>query len=252
MYNVFLDYGIFGLIFTIIIIIVLAFILTNFFVFVINKISNKWNLEITLNYLLKDFSKYATWIIAIFAILEVIGVDVSAIVVSLGIVGISIGFAARDIISSFIAGIFIIADNTVKIGEVIEIGDTRGRVQKLGFRTTTLVTTDNLIVTVPNSLLSKNFYISYTYLDEQRIDLEVSIPYNVDLENFKEIFIEQISTLDWVLEDSKPRIIVKEIISEEIILKISAWANEYSKIEQYRLNLANETRKILNELYKVY
>jgi len=251
MYNIFYDYGYLSIIFTIIIIILLAVILTNFIVFIINKISNRWDLEITLNYLLKDLSKYLIWIVAFFAILETVGVDVSAIVVSLGIVGISFGFAARDIISSFLAGIFIIADNTVKIGEVIEIGDVRGRVKSLGFRTTTLVTPDNLIVTVPNSVLSTNLYISYTYFDEQRIDLEVSIPYNVDLENFKEIFIEQTSALDWVLDDPKPRIVVKEIISEEITLKISAWANEYSKIEQYRLNLANETRKIINELYKV-
>ncbi len=250
MYNLFPDYNYMGSILTIIIIIVVAFVLTNIFAFLINKISKKFNLEITLNYLLKDLLKYSIWIIAFITILEVGGVDVSAIVVSLGIVGISVGFAARDIVSSFVAGMFILADKTVKVGEVIKIDDIRGKVKKLGFRTTTLVTPDNLIVTVPNSVLSKNPYLSYTYLDEQRVDLEIALPYNVDLEEFKSIFMEKIIGLDWVLDDSKPRVVVREMIPEGIILKISAWATDYSQIEIYRLNLANEARILITKISK--
>jgi small conductance mechanosensitive channel len=248
-YNEYIPYPEYlGPIISVILIIIFAFILTNFFVFIINKLSNKWSLEITFNYLLKDLSRYIIIIIALFTILEVVGVDVSAIVLSLGIIGVSFGFAARDIISSFLAGIFILLDNTVRVGEVIEVATVKGRVKKLGFRTTTLITPDNLIVTIPNSVLSNTAYISYTFFDEQRIDLEVSIPNSIDLEVFKTIFIKEVIVLDWVLKDPKPRVIVQEIMSGEIVLKISAWADEYYKIEDYRLNLANEVRKIINEM----
>ncbi|MBZ9571690.1 mechanosensitive ion channel family protein [Methanobrevibacter sp. TMH8] len=231
-----------------ILIVIISLILVKVFSFVINKATEKFDIEMTLNYLLKDLLKYSIYIIAFVLILDMAGINISALVVSLGIIGISIGFAARDIISSFVSGMFILADKTVKVGEVIEVDNIKGEVKKLGFRTTTLITSDNLIVTVPNSVLAKNPYINYTFLDEHRIDLEMIIPFNVNINKFKNIFIQRVSNLDWVLENSSPQVLVKEMVDCGIKLKISAWGKDYSKIEDCRLNLANELRKIINEI----
>jgi small conductance mechanosensitive channel len=231
-----------------IITVLISFIFVKLFSFLINKATKRFDIEITINYLLKDFVKYFISIIAFIIILNLAGIDVNGIVVSLGIVGISIGFAARDIISSFVSGIFIISDKTVKVGEIIEVEDIKGEVKKVGFRTTTLVTTDNLIVTIPNIVLAQNPYINHTFFDEHRIDLELIIPFNVSINEFKETFNKKISTLPWVLEDSSPRVVVKEMVNRGIKLKISAWAKDYSKIEKYRLNLADELRMIINEI----
>lgn len=229
-------------------VVIIALILVKFFSFLINKVTEKFDIEMTLNYLLKDISKYLIYIIAFAVILEMAGINISALVVSLGIVGISIGFAARDIISSFVSGIFILADKTVKVGEVIEVNDIKGKVKKLGFRTTTLVTPDNLIVTIPNSVLAKNPYVNYTFLDEHRIDLEVIVPFNIDVNKFKEVFIHRASNLEWALKDSSPQVIVKEMVDTGLMLKISAWSRDYSEIENCRLDLADEVRKLINEI----
>lgn len=228
--------------------VVIALILVKFFSFLINKAAEKFEIEMTLNYLLKDLMKYSIYIIAFVVILDMAGIDISALIVSLGIVGITIGFAARDVISSFVSGMFLLADKTVKVGEVIEVGDIKGKVKKLGFRTTTLITPDNLIVTVPNAVLAKNPYINYTFLDEHRIDLEVVIPFNVDINKFKDIFIQRVSNLEWVVPNSPPSVLVKEMIDSGIRLKISAWSKDYSQIENCRLKLADEVRKLINEI----
>jgi len=227
---------------------IISFILIKLFSFLINKATKKFDIEITIKYLLKDLVKYLIYIVAFIIILTLAGIDVNGLFVSLGIVGITIGFAARDIISSFVSGIFILFDKTVKVGEIIEVQNIKGEVKKLGFRTTTVVTPDNLIVTIPNGVLAKTPYINHNFFDEQRIDLDVIIPFNVDINKFKDIFIQEIFTLEWVLEDSPPRVIVKEMIDTGIRLKISAWAQDYSKIEIYRLNLADKVRKIINDL----
>ena len=227
---------------------VISFILIRFFSFLINKATKKFDIEITLNYLLKDLVKYLIYIAAFIIILTSAGVDVNGLFVSLGIVGITIGFAARDIISSFVSGIFILSDKTVKVGEIIEVQNIKGVVKKLGFRTTTVVTPDNLIVTIPNRVLATTPYVNHTFFDEQRIDLDVIIPFNVDINKFKDIFIQKTSNLEWVLEDSSPRVVVKEMIDTGIRLKTSAWGQDYSKIEAYRLNLADEVRKIINDI----
>ena len=227
---------------------IISAILIKLFSFLMNKATKKFDIEITLNYLLKDLVKYLIYIIAVIIILNLVGIDISGLVVSLGIVGIIIGFAARDIISSFVSGMFILADKTVKVGEIIEVNNIKGEVKKLGFRTTTLVTTDNLIVTIPNAVLAKNPYINHTFFDKQRIDLEVIMPFNVDINKFKDVFNQKISNLEWTLEDSSPRVVVKEMIDNGMRLKISAWGQDYSKMEIYRLDLGDEVRKIINEM----
>jgi len=229
---------------------IISFILIKLFSFLINKATKKFDIEITLNYLLKDLIKYSIYIIALIIILSLVGIDIGGLVVSLGIVSIIIGFAARDIISSFVSGMFILADKTVKIGEIIEVNNIKGEVKKLGFRTTTLVTADNLIVTIPNGVLAKNPYINHTFFDKQRIDLEVIVPFNVDINKFKDVFNQKISNLKWVLEDSSPRVVVEKMIDTGMRLKISAWGQDYSKMEIYRLDLADEVRKIINEIGK--
>ena len=244
--NFFPNNEVIGDIISITIILIVSYVLINILSYIINKFSVKIDLEKTIKYLLKDLTKYLIYIIAIILILEIIGVNVSGIFVSLGIIGVIVGFAARDIISNFMSGIFLLTDKTVKVGEFINVGNVEGKVKKLGFRTTTLITLDNLVVTIPNSVLSKNPYTSHTYLDETRVDLLVIIPYEVDLNDFKSSSIKAISKLEWVLKDFPPKVFMKEINEVGIKLKISAWINEYSKIEEYRMNLANVIREQIN------
>lgn len=244
--NPFPNYEFIGDIIAIAIILIVSYALINILAYVINKLSRKIDLEKTLEYLLKDLTKYLIYIIAVILILELLGVNISGIFISLGIIGVVVGFAARDIFSNFMSGIFLLADKTVKVGEFINVGNVEGKVKKLGFRTTTLVTLDNLIVTIPNSVLSKNPYTNYTYLDETRVDLIVMIPYEIDLNEFKSSAITIISKLEWVLKDSPPKIFIKEMNESGIMLKITAWLSEYSKIEECRMNLANVIRKQIN------
>jgi len=243
-------YSTFNFLIYAIITVIISFILVKLFSFIINKVTEKFDIDATLNYLLNDIFKYLIYISAFIIILNLAGIDVNGIIVSLGIVGISIGFAARDIISSFVSGMFILADKTVKVDEIIEVGNVKGKVKKLGFRTTTVVTADNLIVTIPNSVLATNPYINHTFFDNHRIDLNIVIPANINVGKFKGIFIQKISNLDWVLENSSPRVVVDEIMATGTKLKISAWAQDYSKIETHRLNLADEVREIINEVEK--
>jgi small conductance mechanosensitive channel len=235
------------LIYTVIVLLV-SFILVKILYFLINKITKKFEVELTLNYLLKDLAKYSIYILAFLIILSIAGVDINALLVSLGVFGITIGFAARDIISSFVSGMFILADKTVKVGEVIGVNDIKGNVKKLGFRTTTLITPDNLIVTVPNTVLAKNPYINYTFFDKHRIDLNVIIPFNIDIEEFQDFLIKKISDLKWTLKDSPSKVVVVGIVEGGVQLEVSAWGNEYSMIESCRLELANEIRKLINEM----
>jgi small conductance mechanosensitive channel len=227
------------------ILIIITLIIIKISMIVINKVTKKFDLELTLSYLLKDLIKYIIYIVAIAIGLKIFSVNVNSIILSLGIVSLSIGFAGRDIISNFISGMFILLDKTIKVGEVIETDNVHGKIKKVGFRTTTLLTPNNSLITIPNSVFSSNPYINHTYLNEHRIDLNILLVYDVDLINWKKELVKKVSNLKWVLDNSTPKIFVKELNEEGIKIIISVWAKDYFKIEEYRLILANEVKKLL-------
>ena len=115
-----------------------------------------FDLNLTAHYLFKDIVKYTVIIVAIAWILHVLGINLESIIISLGVVGIVIGFASQDIVSNFISGIFVISDKRIKVGEVIEVNGFKGTIKKVGFRNTTMINQDNYEITIPNSVLSKN------------------------------------------------------------------------------------------------
>lgn len=231
----------------ILIVLVVSFLIIHISAYLINKVIKHFDVDITISTLMKSVIKYFIYLICFIVILEILGINVTGLMISLGVVGLIIGLAGRDVLSNFISGIFILSDKTIKIGEIIEVEDIKGKVEKLGFRTTTLITSDHSIVTIPNSVLSSNPYINYTYLKNQPIELQVSVPYSTDLNHLKEVLVNKIDTLPWVLKDKPPKISVKKMDEEDILLEISVQTNSYAKIGEHKLNLAEEFRKIINQ-----
>ncbi|KZX16259.1 mechanosensitive ion channel family protein [Methanobrevibacter curvatus] len=231
----------------IIILIILSILLIKISEYIIKKSTVKFEIELTLSYLIRDSIKYIVIVSAIVIFLETIGIDITGIFWSLGIVGISVGFAGRDMISNFISGIFILADKTVKVGEKIEVDNVSGRVQRVGFRTTTLLTSDNILISIPNSVLSKNPYMNYTYLDEHRIDIDILVPYEKDLIELKKEILDIYCQFDWILPKTDPRFDTVGFEEKGIKIILSAWANDYEKRFEYKIILANEVRKLMSK-----
>lgn len=230
-----------------VIIIIVAFIISRVSYHIIIQIWKKFDFEITTKHVTIEFTKYFIYIIAIFAILHIFKVDIRAILVSLGVIGVSVGLAAKDLTSNILSGFFLLIDKTVKIGEFIEVGNVSGYVKKVSFRNTTLLTPDKKIINIPNSILSKNPYISHTFLEQHRIDFDIIIPFDIDSEKFKKEIVERISKINWVLDKPKPKIIYQEIIDTGVHAKIMAWTKDYKKRKVHRFDIANETLKVINE-----
>jgi len=95
--------------------------------------------------------KFFVLSIGILAALSAIGVQTSAVLASLGVVGLTIGFALRDTLSNIISGLLIFIDRPFTIGDLIEIDGKYGRVDRISLRTTRVVTPDGKMLAVPNA-----------------------------------------------------------------------------------------------------
>ena len=165
------------------IILIVALVIIKWTSIFIKRTGKKFESDPTLIQVLNEIIKYTIYALAVTIILNEIGINITAIAVSLGIVGIAVGFAARDTLSNFISGLFVLGDKSFKVGDIIEISDKKGKVIIMGFRVTKLITPDNNIITIPNSNFSANVHINHTLLEEKMVTLDITIPYTLDIEN---------------------------------------------------------------------
>ena len=228
-----------------IIILTASFLIIKWTAMFVKNTGKKFEFDETLIQVLNELFKYTVYALAVTLILGELGINITAIAVSLGIVGVAVGFAARDTISNFISGLFVIGDKSFKVGDIIEISDKKGKVMLMGFRVTKLVTPDNNIITIPNSNFSKNVHVNHTPLEDKRVDLNVTIPYNVKVEEVIENFVELTSGFKWALEEPKANVLINELADTGIKATMSVWVDDPWKVAEYRSMIAGKIGPLL-------
>jgi small conductance mechanosensitive channel len=224
-----------------------AFLIIKWVSYFLKKTGSRWDIDKTLIQVIYEIIKYVIYIIAVVIILNVLGINITAIAVSFGIVGIAVGFAARDTLSNFISGMFILADKRFKVGDIIEVSNQKGKVVKMGFRQTTIITYDKKVITIPNSSFSTNPFINHTASNTRRVDLNITIPYDMELEKTLKSLETMATGCNWVLKKPKPKVIVRELVDVGVKLTLCVWINDPWKITQYRSLLAKEAKKLLRD-----
>ena len=239
----------FSIILKILLIAIGAYIIIKLLYLWVNRIENKYDIDMTVVYVLNDIFKYIILIIAIAWILEIFGINIKGIILSLGIAGVAVGIAAKDIVSNFLSGLFVLGDKSIRVGDVISIGDMKGTVQKIGFRTTTLINQDNHTITVPNGMFNANSYKKYLPLEDYRIDVYSVLPHNVRLDEFEKDVKEAILKYDWVNKEH-PIIIKGDFITEDgPKMLVSTWITSYEMLDPGKVIIMDEINQIIYEKY---
>lgn len=210
-----------------------------------NKIK-RFKKDITLIYLVRDIINYIIYFIALMIILQIFGINLAGILLSLGIVGIAVSFAAKDLISNLFSGILLILGRSVKVGDTLEIKEMKGTVEIIRLRSTTIKDDKGVLSNIPNSTLTNNTYLQYNSKERNRVDLIVGISLNIDIEEFRKYILDFINKQSGVLKNPKAKIFSKNITFEETTLKISFWIKDFNKKEEYKLIITNEIRKYVN------
>ena len=230
---------------TILIIIILTTIVVRLIAGLFNRFE-RFKEDMTAIYLIRDIVTYLIYFIALIDILNLFGINLYGTLLSLGIVGIAVSLAAKDIISNLFSGIILILGRSIKVGDTIEINNTKGVIQLIRLRTTVIKDDDGIISNIPNSTLTNNLFKLYKAPEKYRINIFAGLALDIDLDEFNEYIMEKIKALDGVLDKPEPRTYAKEITFEETKIKISFWIEDYNNKDDYKLKITNEIRKFVN------
>lgn len=145
-------------------------------------------------------------IAGLFLLLELWSIDITPLLASAGVAGIAIGFAAKDAIANFFGGIALYFDDTYKVGDYIVLSSGEaGTVEDVGIRSTTLRTRDDIIVTVPNSVLNSERVANESNPPgRKRISVPIGVAYGTNIERLEEILKEIADEEPLVLDKPEP------------------------------------------------
>ena len=144
--------------------------------------------------LLANLGHYFIFLITLFVVLNVLGIDLSSIALVAGALSVGIGFGLQNIISNFVSGIILMLERSVKIGDYIEIdSDTRGRVTDIKMRSITVNTNSNIDITIPNQSLIENQVINWSMNDRiKRFEIPFGVAYGTSPQKVSEVILAAI------------------------------------------------------------
>ena len=226
----------------ILIVIIIATLITRIIAYIMNKM-DRFHKNKAAIYLARDIINYIIYFIALMIILQFFGINLAGTLLSLGIVGIAVSFAAKDIISNLFSGIILIIGKSIQVGDTIEINNKKGVVERISLRSTTIIDDNGIKDIIPNSTLTNYPYLQYKLPEKYRVDIMAGLALNKDIEEFSKYITERISEYDGILDDPRPNVYAKEITFEESKVKISFWVKDYNSKDKYKLIITNEIRK---------
>ncbi|MBC1237904.1 mechanosensitive ion channel family protein [Nostoc sp. 2RC] len=141
----------------------------------------------------------------------------------LGISGVAIGFAFRDILQNFLAGILILLTEPFQINDQIVFKNFEGTVENIETRATTIRTYDGRRIVIPNSELFTNSVTVNTAFDNRRLEYDVGIGYNDDIDQAKQLMLEAMHSVDEVLKDPAPDALVMELAESTVNIRVRWW-----------------------------
>jgi small conductance mechanosensitive channel len=163
-----------------------------------------------------------------------------------GLLGIVLGIAFRDITENFLASIFLSVQNPFHAGDLVEINNNMGFVQRLTIRATLLMTLDGNHLQIPNAAVYKSNILNYTSNPNQRIRFVIGIGYDASVASAQEIASKIFEEHPAVLSEPEPWILVDELASSTIILKFYIW------VDGSKHNLLKVKSSVLRQIKNAY
>ncbi|NJK66137.1 MAG: mechanosensitive ion channel family protein [Richelia sp. CSU_2_1] len=141
----------------------------------------------------------------------------------LGISGVAIGFAFRDILQNFLAGILILLTEPFQIDDQIVFKNFEGTVENIQTRATTIRTYDGRRIVIPNAELFTNSVTVNTAFENRRLEYDIGIGYGDNLDRAKQLMLEAMQGVDDVLKNPAPDVLVMELAESSINIRVRWW-----------------------------
>jgi small-conductance mechanosensitive channel len=169
--------------------------------------------------------RYLMLLIGLLIIVQTAGIDLTALNVLAGAVGIGVGFGLQNVISNFFAGLIIMFERPIKVGDRIEVDKVEGDVLEIGARSTVVLTNDNIAIIVPNSKFITENVVNWKYNDGKvRFRIPVGVAYGTDVQLVERVLLEVAAAAKDVMEHPEPVVRLMKFGDSALEFELRVWS----------------------------
>jgi len=189
-----------------------------------------------------------TWVLKILLFISVasmVGIATTSFVAVLGAAGLAIGLALQGSLSNFAGGVILLIFRPYKVGDLIQAQGHTGIVKEIQIFNTILTTHQNTTIIIPNSAMSSDSIVNITSNGTIRVDMEVGIAYESDIDKAKEVIMDAVAKNENVLKDPKCFVGVNALADSSVNLLVLPWCNTENYWDVY-FGLREDIKKALD------
>jgi small conductance mechanosensitive channel len=184
--------------------------------------------ETLIQMLVDNLYRFAVMIFGLVMGAAQLGVNVTAALAGISIVGVSIGFAAQDSLSNMIAGFLIFWDKPFLVGDYVTLQEHYGRVVEITMRSTRIRTQQNTYVVIPNKHIIDTVVVNHTKHGEIRVEVPIGIAYKEFIPEARKAMLEAVRGLEDILADPAPDVVAAELGGSSVDLLVRVWIDDPS------------------------
>lgn len=189
-------------------------------------------------YTIFQLIKYLLWIIAVFMILDTLGIRLTLLLAGSAALLVGIGLGLSQVFKDIVAGFFLLFEGNLKVGDVVELEGDVGIVKEIGFRTTKIENRANIILIIPNSKFIDENVINWSHIEEKtRFSVDVGVAYGSDVEMVKNVLLRCAIDHKEITEYPKPFVRFDDFGNSSLDFQIFFWTDNAFRVENIKSDL---------------
>lgn len=170
---------------------------------------------------IQRLTHYTILIIGLGIALQMIGININSLFAAGAVFAIAIGFAMQNVIQNFVSGIILLAERSIKPGDIIEVEGVVVKVVEMGIRTTVVRTWREEDLIMPNSIFSQSTVKNFTLRDYQfRLGVQVGVSYDSDMKKVMEVLKKTALDIPWRVNEPEPSILLQDFGDSAVIFGV--------------------------------
>lgn len=192
-----------------------------------NRILGRSSMDVNTRTVIGTVFQYVFIVVGFMIILQSTGIDLTTLTVIAGAVGVGIGLGLQEVFNNFVAGLIILFERPIKIGDRIEVDEVNGSVIEIRARSTTVLTNDNVSIIIPNSKFMTENVTNWTFNDRRiRFGVPVGVSYDSKPREVEKALLEAAGKVDAILADPPAKVWFREFGDSALLFELRAWTDE--------------------------
>ena len=191
---------------------------------ILRRLLNRMAIDDSTSYRMVRIGHYLVMIIGVLFAFQFVGIDLGGLAVIFGLLSVGIGFGLQNVTSNFIAGLILLFEQPIRVGDRVTVGGTEGNVMAINMRSTTIRTLNNITIIVPNAEFISERVTNWSHGDSKiRLDIDVGVSYNSDLETVLKALRESADEHREVLKTPAPDVLLMEFGDSSWNMSLRVW-----------------------------